>query len=899
MQEKTKSDKILNKRIKELEKENKKLINDIRKKNELIERFINVYQHTTVGLYQTTPQGEIIYANKALVKMLGFKSLKELRQRHLYDKTLVEKENRREFIKNMFEKEKIIGKETKWYKKNGSEIFIRESANVAKNKEGEIVFFVGTVEDMTLQKRKESELEKSEKRYKSLVDFLPVGIVIHNKGQFLYANEYSIELITDKKTAEFKELSIYDFIKPDFHQFTKDRQYQIFSKKVALGPAEMTFVRTDGKEVYAEVLTTLISFAGEEVFLSVFRDITSRKKTEEKLKISESSYKNIINSISEAVFIQRRDGTFLHVNQTASKLFGYSRDELLGNTQEKLAAPKKNNLKNISKSIIKAYNGDNQFFDFYGKHKNGETIIFEVSLSSGDYFGEKVVIAVVRDVSEQRIAEEKLVESERKYRQLIDSAVGGILVGDSSGYIIEANSHICDLIGREKKDIIGKHISDDFFSEESIKNTPLRFDLLQQGVSVKNEREILRPDGSKIWIEMYTKLLPNNTYQAIFHDISQRKRAEKEIFETKKTSELLSLKRESLLRAIPDMMFSFDKYGYIIDLYANSKDELVLPKESFLRKNVMEILPDNIGKNVLQKIDKVLKSKGIEKYTYSLEIHDKLRHYDARLVYLDSNSTLAVVRNITDRVNMIQELKKAKEKAEEGERLASAFLSNLSHEIRTPMNGILGFAELLKDDDITVQEKKEYIGIIESSGKQLIAILNDIVEISKIEAGVIYVNPVYFQINELLEDIHAVTKVTISKEQKIKLVYRHNICDENILLYNDKVKIQQIITNLIANAIKFTQKGSVEFGYIKENEDYIKLYVKDTGIGIEEKFHEKIFQRFQQADNTGVYKSRGAGLGLSITKAYTEMLGGKIGYKSKLGKGSEFFITIPINYKTI
>jgi PAS domain S-box-containing protein len=899
MQDKQRIISDLNEQIKRLEKENEQLNKDIRKQTNLIERFINVYQHTTVGLYQTTPDGEIIYANNALVKMLGFKNLKEFKQRHLFDMTIVTKESRREFIETMFEKEKIIGKETVWYKKDGSEIYIRESANVIKNDDGGIVYFVGTVEDITLQKSKGIELEQSEKRYRSLVEFLPVGIVIHSQGRILYANNYFLNIISDSEIDSYEGLSIYDFLKSDYHELAKKRQQDIFSQKMSAGPVEMVFERDDGREIYAEVSTTLITFYGQEAFLSVFRDISTRKDYEEKLKISESSYKNILNSISEAVFIQKKDGIFININQTATDLFGFSRKELIGKTQEILAAPNRNNLQNIQKSIINAYNGTHQFFDFYGKHKDGRIITFEVSLSPGDFLEEKVVVAVVRDVSEQRIAEEKLVESERKYRELVDSAVGGIIVGDSQGIIIEANSHMCDLFGRKKEDIIGKHISEGFFTEESLQKTPFRFDILKQGKTIKNEREIQRPNGTKVWIEMHTKLLPNITYQSIYHDISDRKRAEKEILEAKKMAESLSLKRESLLKAIPDMMFSFDKYGYIIDYYSNTKDELYLPEEKFLRKNIMEIMPPDIGKLTMSKIGDVLKSKGIEKYTYSLEINGVNQHFDARLVYLDKQSTLAVVRNVTDRFDMIEELRKAKEKAEEGERLASAFLSNLSHEIKTPMNGILGFAELLKDEDLTINEKNEYIGIIENSGRQLIAILNDIVEISKIEAGVIKVNPVYFQINDCLADVYAITKVTMPPNKDTQLILKNNIQADAMLINNDKVKIQQIITNLLSNAIKFTLKGKVEFGYIRQDEENLKIFVKDTGIGIDKKFHTRIFQRFQQAENTEIFKSRGAGLGLSITKAYVEMLGGNIDFVSEQGKGSEFFVTIPINLKTI
>lgn len=243
------------------------------------------------------------------------------------------------------------------------------------------------------------------------------------------------------------------------------------------------------------------------------------------------------------------------------------------------------------------------------------------------------------------------------------------------------------------------------------------------------------------------------------------------------------------------------------------------------------------------------------------------------------------------------ELQKAKVKAEESDKLKSAFLANMSHEIRTPMNGIMGFAELLKEKNISSKEQKEYIEIIEKSGTRLLNIINDIVDISKIEAG--QMNVVFSETNigELLQYIQTFFKPE-TQDKGLLLVLKNLSDDEECIITTDREKLYAILINLVKNAIKYTIKGIIEFGYEKKD-NHIKFFVKDTGIGISKKMQTAIFERFIQADFNDKMARQGAGLGLSIAKAYVELLGGKIWIESELGKGSIFYFTVPcmIKYK--
>jgi signal transduction histidine kinase len=269
-----------------------------------------------------------------------------------------------------------------------------------------------------------------------------------------------------------------------------------------------------------------------------------------------------------------------------------------------------------------------------------------------------------------------------------------------------------------------------------------------------------------------------------------------------------------------------------------------------------------------------------------------------KIQVLEANKNLEII--VTERTS---ELLKAKEKAEESDRLKSAFLANMSHEIRTPMNGILGFSELLKEPDLTGGQQLEYIRIIEKSGKRMLNIINDIVDISKIEAGLMKLDSKESNINEQIEYIYTFFKPEV-EAKGMKLFFKNPLSAKESIINTDREKLYAILTNLVKNAIKYSTKGSIELGYqlkIEKESDntdkkgniVLEFYVKDTGIGIPKERQEAIFERFIQADIADKMAYQGAGLGLSISKAYVEMLGGKIWVESEEGKGSCFYFTLP------
>lgn len=251
---------------------------------------------------------------------------------------------------------------------------------------------------------------------------------------------------------------------------------------------------------------------------------------------------------------------------------------------------------------------------------------------------------------------------------------------------------------------------------------------------------------------------------------------------------------------------------------------------------------------------------------------------------------------LTDSINQIRkiniELKFAKEKAEESDMLKSMFLANMSHEIRTPMNSIMGFSDLLLEQGLPDEKKESYVQIIHSSSLQLLSVISDILDISKIEAGQINLSSDLIDVNKLINELFQ-TYVKTVKHKNNRFICSCQKPKETIQTISDGNRIKQVLCNLLDNSIKFTNDGEIEIGY-KMKGDFIEFFVKDSGIGILPENHELIFQRFRQVDATDNRRIGGNGLGLSISKALVHKLGGSMQLKSSIGEGSEFSFTIPI-----
>jgi PAS domain S-box-containing protein len=392
----------------------------------------------------------------------------------------------------------------------------------------------------------------------------------------------------------------------------------------------------------------------------------------------------------------------------------------------------------------------------------------------------------------------------------------------------------------------------------------------------------------------YFKVLPDNSDFYYKHKANRTLRESEEKFRliAENTSDGIAISGA-------DGQLKYVSPAYLMQLGYLETDEL-RPTQESLALNIHPDDRDALSVNLMQAIDQ--RASGL---VYSYRVKHSEGHYfwredNAKFQYNNAGvyiGSYIVCRDISDRKATEEELIKAKEKAEQSDRLKSAFLANMSHEIRTPMNGILGFANLLKEPDLTGKEQQEYIRIIEKSGKRMLNIIHDIVDISKIEAGLMDVEIKELNINEQIEYIYTFFKPE-AEAKGLQLSFKNALSSKEAIIKTDREKFFAIFTNIVNNAIKYTTEGSIEFGYILKTVSEpaeLEFFVKDTGCGIPQEQMEIIFERFRQGDDLTSRFNEGTGLGLSISKAYADMLGGKIWVESELGKGSIFYFTIPYN----
>ena len=354
---------------------------------------------------------------------------------------------------------------------------------------------------------------------------------------------------------------------------------------------------------------------------------------------------------------------------------------------------------------------------------------------------------------------------------------------------------------------------------------------------------------------------------------------------------------KSLLRAIPDMMARIRYDGLIMDIkpgegiYSDIGQSVI-----FIGSNIKDLpFGEVVVKEFQDCVKEVIEKGDPIEYNYTVPIRGEKRHYYSRSVKNGDDEIIVIIRDITEDKRIEEELRIAKDRAEQSDKMKLEYLSNMSHDLRTPMNAIIGFTDLLRTNNLTKNEKSDYINTIINNGKYLMALIDDIIDISKIDAGSLKIENRDFELNKLIEELR-LSYLKQIKDKNIEIIIEVDV-NKNIILNTDKYRLRQIMANLIGNAIKFTKEGYVKFGYKILNTKQLEIYVEDTGPGIERQNQKIIFEKFKQVGDVGS-KTKGAGLGLSICKSLIELLGFKeIKLISELDKGSKFYFTLPYTIK--
>lgn len=353
---------------------------------------------------------------------------------------------------------------------------------------------------------------------------------------------------------------------------------------------------------------------------------------------------------------------------------------------------------------------------------------------------------------------------------------------------------------------------------------------------------------------------------------------------------------ETIFNSTSDAIIIHDIEGNIINMNTQALSLYNLKRYEISNYTIFDISSDKNDKSKLSNIWQRVSKHGNLTFEWVALQKETGKEVDVQVsinktIYNQKEVMVSVIRDFTDRKDYEHKLIKALEKAEESDKLKTAFLQNISPEIRTPLNAISGFTDLLSDPNLSPQTQSEYIKIIQNSSSRLTSIISDIITISALETNQEELRYSNVCINSIIGELNAVFEQQAS--QKGLILYSKRVLNEeqaNVL--TDRTKVTQILSNLISNSIKFTNEGFVEFGCVLKGNS-LEFFVKDSGIGIEPEFHEKIFERFRQADRSINRLYGGTGLGLAISKAFVDLLGGKIWLNSEPNKGSVFYFTIP------
>ena len=660
--------------------------------------------------------------------------------------------------------------------KNNSTVWIRCRGIAIRDENGKPLRMLGAHQDITALKQTEKQLQREkelasqrEAKYRAMYENAPIafqslnidGNIIDVNPQWLKILGYKREEVIGKWFGDFLHHEYIEHFKKNFPEFKKqgfinDVQFKMIPKKG--GPIYVSFEGCIGKDEKGEFKQSYCTF----------KDITKEKEAENNIKESESRYKQLVETASDAIYLMDEEGYIIDTNQIATQMLKKSKEEIIGrkiNTVDPNFPPE---------AFIEFWKtvpyGEQRIFETTHITKKGKLIPIEISGKKFKIGKSTYYFEVARDITERKKATAALAESEEKFRGVFKYANIGIALSNIDGNLMNVNDEFLNMLGYSREEFL-KHKFIDFSTrKENEREIPLFKQILAGKIdNYRLEKKVRKKDGSFLWL-----------------DISVTGRRDME--------------------------------GNIVMF-------------------------------------------------------------------------IAMASNITERKKAEQELIKAKEKAEESNRLKTEFLNNMSHEIRTPMNGIIGFSEMLDNPDISHEKRKYYSKIVQNSSNQLLRIIDDILEISTLETKQIVLHEEEFCLNDLLMDLFSVFDLK-SKERDVPIYLKKTLHDDESLIITDKTKLNKILGNLLENALKFTSEGFIEIGYYVKSKKLV-LYVKDTGIGISKKSHKSIFERFSQEEKSISQKLGGLGLGLSISKENAGLLGGDITLESEKGKGSTFFVTIP------
>lgn len=746
------------------------------------------------------------------------------------------------------------------------------------------------------KEKTQNDLQLSEFRFNKLTDTLSSAVFIHNRKNFIYLNN-AASVISGYTNDELLEIHYSKLVHPEYLMEVED--LEVFLRNLVDNKRfEIKILTKNNEERWLDVNTSTLNLNNSSIIIGTANDITAQKQIENSLNDSNEKYKLLFeNSLDAIIIAEAETGIMVDCNQKATELFELEKQEIIGQLQSSLPLPKVtfnkysevylNHYQKDLKGIIEAK------IQSKSRHSKDISIIsnpFELN-------GKIYLQGIFHDITKSKQMKSELALKSK----MLDSASDSIFLTDFSGNILYVNKTAYNSRGYSKNEFLKLNLSDLDDNEEQSFLEQRKEYLFKYGKTFFETIHICK-DGSRFPVEINSQIfMIKDKYVslAIARDITERKKMEyeclksrenfKKLFESSPLPLLLIKESDRTVIKLNNATLNLFEYENdikainslnVFDYYCNKDD----------RNRILEILNRKKELHSFEVCFKSIKGKIIWANISAVRIE-----YDNEAAFIVG------IADISQQKKIEEELIIAKEIAEEASKTKSEFLANMSHEIRTPLNSILGFSDLIKSQ-AKEENISEYANIIYSSGKNFLFILNNILELSKIEYGNLSITYEPITMQSIVDEIKQMFTHTAFEK---KLQFEVNVDEDlNIQFYLDNLRLRQILFNIIGNAFKFTHTGSVIVSIYKKINKADKALIdlifeiKDTGIGISESHKELIFKDFKQIDCDIQKKYGGIGLGLSISKRLIELMNGEISFESELAKGSTFSIILK-NVSTI
>jgi PAS domain S-box-containing protein len=754
--------------------------------------------------------------------------------------------------------------------------------------------------DITAKNAMIEALNKSEERYRGIIEFAVDGFLIGDKNGIITDTNERFVQICGRPKSEIVGNHISKLFPLDVLDEKPLRFDLLLEGKTIVN--ERKILKPDGSVSYIEMHSKRMP---DETYQSIIRDVTERQLAQDSLSEKEETLRRIYEESSDPILLMA-DSTFIDCNPAALRLLNLAKKELLINKTIWDISPTvqpDGELSEIKakRIICNAITKGSIRYEWVHIKADSGKLPVEVILTPILLKGKTVFYVIWHDITERKQREKALTESEARLRMVTSNVEAVLFTFDANGIFLLSEGKGLGKLGLMPGQVVGMS------AVEVYKDYPAIVEGINESLEgniVRNTFEIGDAYFDTVFSPQFGKHGDVESVVGLAIDVTDQKKAEEAI-------ELERVYFQQLFQSAAEGILLLDNEQRVIKInsefshiFGYTEEEIVgLPIYQFIVP--AHLIPESKAVFVRLKNGEAVSFETLRHCKDGSVVNVSLL---AKPIFFKGEqiAVYVIYRDITARkrteeeiVRKNQEIElqnialfKAKERAEESDRLKSAFLANMSHEIRTPMNGIIGFSQLLSDEELTNEEKSQYIGIIQNNGKQLLSLINDLIDISRIEANQITITPVETDINMQLMEVYRLFEYR-ALEQKLEFRLTEMLSESDTYILVDTGRLKQVITNLLSNALKFTLTGSIQFGCTVKD-SFVEFFVKDTGIGIEEKDQRSIFERFIQVETEMSRQFGGTGLGLAISKSLVNLMGGSMWLESAIGVGSTFFFTIPL-----